>query len=176
MYDVVLLIEQEMTELDARQVTSLHDGIDDTVAYHVLLPVEEAAARLQSSMGTLLGPDHVPAESPLSCEDVDLLERDVVRAAEESVAACVRLLERTGNPADGQVTAADPIDALAKLVAERQAAEAIILTAPHAVQDFFHVDWTSRARRRLGVPTLHLLEHETFDEQASGAGEGNTLI
>jgi hypothetical protein len=40
------------------------------------------------------------------------------------------------------------------------------------VAELFHVDWASRARRRLGVPVLHLLEHETFAEQSSGAGEG----
>ena len=51
--------------------------------------------------------------------------------------------------------------------------EAIILTRPHVVAEFFHVDWTSRARRKIGVPVLHLLEHENFDEQAGG-GEGVT--
>ena len=53
--------------------------------------------------------------------------------------------------------------------------EAIILTRPHIVSEFFHLDWTSKARRRLGVPILHLLEHENFDEQAEGyGGEGVT--
>ena len=47
-----------------------------------------------------------------------------------------------------------------------RAAEAIILTRKHVIAEFFHVDWTSRARRKLGVPILHLLEHENFDEQA----------
>ena len=65
----------------------------------------------------------------------------------------------------------DPIQALAKKVADVDAREAIILTRPHVVSEFFHLDWTSRARRKLGVPVLHLLEHETFDEQA-GEGEG----
>jgi len=58
-------------------------------------------------------------------------------------------------------------------VADTDAAEAIILTRPHVVSEFFHLDWTSRARRKLGVPVLHLLEHENFDEQA-GSGEGVT--
>ena len=53
------------------------------------------------------------------------------------------------------------------------AAEVIVLTRPHVVAEFFHMDWTSRARRKLGVPVLHLLEHENFDEQA-GSGEGIT--
>ena len=52
-----------------------------------------------------------------------------------------------------------------------KADQAIILTRSHVVSEFFHVDWTSRARRKIGVPILHLLEHETFDEQA-GSGEG----
>jgi len=176
MYDVVLLVEREMTELDARQVASLHEGLDEAVSYHVLLPVEEAAASVETSMGSLLGPEHVAAAAPLSAEDIDLLRREAVSATREALDASVALLKRTGHTADGRVTARDPIDALAAMVAEHQAAEAIIVTAPHAVQEFFHVDWTSRARRRLGVPTLHLLEHETFGEQSSGAGEGNTVI
>ena len=64
-----------------------------------------------------------------------------------------------------------PIDALAAKVTEVDAREAIILTRPHVVAEFFHVDWTSRARRKIGVPVLHLLEHENFDE-AEGYGGG----
>ena len=176
MYEVVLLIEREMTELDARQVTSLHEGLDEPVAYHVLLPVEEAAAQVATSMGALMGPEVVPPGAPLRSEDADLLQRDAATAGRSALEASLTLLRRTGHQADGRLTGRDPVDALAAMVAEHQAAEAIIVTAPHAVQEFFHVDWTSRARRRLGVPTLHLLEHETFDEQSSGAGEGNTIL
>ncbi len=176
MYDVVLLIERAMTEVDARQVTSLHEGIDEPVAYHLLLPVEEAAVSIESSMGSLLGTEHIPAAAPLSAEDIDLLQRDTVDSAREALDASVALMTRAGHTVDGRVSGRDPIEALAAMVSEHDAAEAIVLTAPHAVRDFFHLDWTSRARRRLGVPTLHLLEHETFEEQSSGAGEGNTVI
>ena len=31
MYDVVLLVERRLSQLDAEQVTSLHASIDDTV-------------------------------------------------------------------------------------------------------------------------------------------------
>ena len=72
------------------------------------------------------------------------------------------------------MVSAPPIEALATAVAEVDGREAIILTRPHVVAEFFHVDWTSRARRKLGVPVLHLLEHENFDEQAGGTGEGIT--
>jgi len=33
---------------------------------------------------------------------------------------------------------------------------------------------TVAARASIGVPVLHLLEHENFDEQAGGGGEGIT--
>ena len=52
----------------------------------------------------------------------------------------------------------------------RFASEAIVLTRPHVVAEFFHLDWTSKARRRIGVPVLHLLEHETF------AGQGESGV
>ena len=67
----------------------------------------------------------------------------------------------------------DPIEALAAEVSAVDGREAIILTRSHVVSEFFHLDWTSRARRKIGVPVLHLLEHENFDEQA-GSGEGVT--
>ena len=45
-YDVVLLVEQALSADDARQVTDLHNDLDEPVTYHVLLPVEDAAARV----------------------------------------------------------------------------------------------------------------------------------
>ena len=132
-YDVVLLVEQALSPVDAAQVRSLHAESEDLVVYHVLIPLEDAAARIEATLGTLAA---------------------------------------AGGNANGRVTSEPPVDALAALVGAVDAREAIILTRPHVVAEFFHVDWTSRARRKLGVPVLHLIEHENFDEQASGSGEG----
>ena len=76
--------------------------------------------------------------------------------------------------AHGRDSGLPDVDALAAEVAAVDGREAIILTRPHVVAEFFHLDWTSQARRKLGVPVLHLLEHETIAEQAAGGGEGNT--
>ena len=40
---------------DARQVRSLHEAIEDPVTYHVLLPLDDAAARVEASLGSLSG-------------------------------------------------------------------------------------------------------------------------
>jgi len=173
-YNVVLLVEQELSAADAAQVRSLHEGIDEPVAYHVLLPLEDASARIEAAMGSLAAGE-VMASPAMVMSDVDLeaVRRDCEERSAAELSHTLTCLQAAGATATGTVTTDPPIDALAAKVAEVDGREAIILTRPHVVSEFFHVDWTSRARRRIGVPVLHLLEHETFDEQA-GSGEGIT--
>ena len=173
-YNVVLLVEQALTPADAAQVRSLHDEMDEPVAYHVLLPLEDAAARIESAMGSLSAGE-VLASPAMAMSDVDLeaVRRDCQERSNADLETTLAALRSTGANATGCVVGEPPIDALAAKVAEVDGREAIILTRPHVVAEFFHVDWTSRARRKIGVPVLHLLEHENFDEQA-GSGEGVT--
>jgi len=171
-YDVVLLIEQALSEVDARQVYSLHQDTEDPVRYHVLLPVENAAARIESGIGALGAGELLTAPvPPLANEDVEEIQRGLLNTCRADVARSITLLEAVGAAALGDPVTGEPIATLAAKVAEVDAREAIILTRSHVVSEFFHLDWTSRARRKLGVPVLHLLEHETFDEQAEGYGD-----
>jgi len=173
-YDVVLLVEQPLSAMDARQVRSLHEGIEDPVRYHVVLPVEDAAARVESAMGSLAAGE-VLASPTIMLSDVNLeeIQQEILENARDDVSACVDRMAQAGGNAVGSLVNMDPIDAVAAKVKEVDAAEVIIMTRPHVVAEFFHLDWSSRARRKLGVPVLHLLEHENFDEQAGG-GEGST--
>jgi hypothetical protein len=173
-YDVVLLIEQPLSRQDALQVTGLHEELEDHVRYHLLLPVEDAAARVESAMGSLAASE-VLASPALVMDEDDLedIQHELLEDARRQLAGSLRQLTDAGADAVGDIVSIDPIDALAAKVDAVDAREAIILTRPHVVSEFFHLDWTSRARRKIGVPVLHLLEHETFDEQAGG-GEGVT--
>jgi hypothetical protein len=173
-YNVVLLVEQALTSADAVQVHSLHEDIEEAVAYHVLLPLEDAAARIEASMGSISAGEVIPSPT-MAMSDVDLeaVRRDCEERSDSDLAQTLAALRASGATATGQVVGAPPIDALAAKVAEVDGREAIILTRSHVVAEFFHLDWTSRARRKIGVPVLHLLEHENFDEQA-GSGEGVT--
>jgi hypothetical protein len=54
---------------------------------------------------------------------------------------------------------------LLTLVKATGSAEVIILTEPHVVKEFLQIDWTSRAQRKLDVPSVHLLEHVPFEAQ-----------
>ena len=173
-YDVVLLIEQPFTAQDATNVRQLHEDIEDPVRYHVMLPVEDASARVETTMGAL-GTHEAFNTPPVPVEETDLegLQKELLNTCRSGVETTIAMIEQAGGRAVGDPVTSDPIQALLAKVAEVNAAEVIILTRPHVVRDFFHLDWTSRARRKLGVPVLHLLEHENFDEQ-SGQGEGVT--
>ena len=171
-YDVVLLVEQALSAQDAQQVRGLHEEIDEPVTYHVLVPVEDSATQIESGMGALAGGEVLATPTMyMDPDDIDEIRKEVLEAARAAARDSVANLQAAGGKAVGDVVSVDPIQALAKKVADVDAREAIILTRPHVVSEFFHLDWTSRARRKLGVPVLHLLEHETFDEQA-GEGEG----
>jgi hypothetical protein len=175
-YDVVLLVEQPLSVDDAVQVRGLHQEVDQPVRYHVLMPVEDAAARVESAMGSIAASEVLA--SPALVMDGDSIaevQRELLAEARKECDGCVDKLRAQGADVIGEVTSADPVDALIAKVAEVGAAEAIILTRKHVVAEFFHVDWTSRARRKIGVPILHLLERENFDEQAEHyGGEGVT--
>ncbi len=174
-YDVVLLVEQGLSRQDAEQVRSLHNEIADQVIYHVLMPLEDAAARVEASVGMLGAGDVMSAPTmAMTDEELDAVREECRERSDHDLTTTLAALTAAGATAKGTVTGQPPVDALSAKVAEVGAREAIILTRPHVVAEFFHVDWTSRARRKVGVPVLHLLEQENFDEQAGGTGEGIT--
>jgi HEAT repeat protein len=175
-YTVVLLVEQALSPADAAQVRSLHEGLEDPdqhVRYEVLLPVEDAAARIEAAMGAIGSDTMTAPRAPMDPDAVEAVREESERESERALAATLDALRGAGASAEGRIVDEDPIQSLAEVVTEVDGREAIILTRPHVVADFFHLDWTSRARRKIGVPVLHLLEHENFDEQA-GSGEGVT--
>lgn len=163
MYNVALLVERQLIDLDADQILALHEGVDDEVTYHMLLPVDASPAALSASMTAFGGAQFMPLEEPASYVRIE----DELRAeSQRELDASAALLTSRGQHVTAKLVEYDPIDALVDLVREQSCDEVIILTESHVVREFLHVDWTSRARRKLDVPTLHLLEHLTFEEQA----------
>ncbi|MFG2139784.1 indole-3-glycerol phosphate synthase [Streptomyces sp. NPDC048650] len=102
-------------------------------------------------------------------DDVALGEfDDAVREGEETTAELpveralthtLASLRATGAEAVGQVVEEHPLDLLRSIVDQTRADEVIVLTAPHFVEEFFHRDWASRARHKVGVPVLKLFSH-----------------
>ena len=96
-YDVVLLIEQALTPQDAAQVHSLHEGLDQPVTYHVLLPMEDAAARIESAMGSLTAGDLVTTPTmPMGEVDLDAVRQDCQDRAAADLATTLQQLRASG--------------------------------------------------------------------------------
>ncbi|WP_406839337.1 indole-3-glycerol phosphate synthase [Streptomyces sp. AHU1] len=154
MFTSVLMIEKALTSADVEFVTTLHG--DEKVAFHVLLqPRGDQADRLlraidDVAMGELDEAAH-EGETPEGEEAAGQGER----ALEVSLLA----LRGSGSTAEGRLVEDHPLDALKSLVDQVEADEVIVLTDPHYVEEFFHRDWASRARHKVGVPVLKLFSH-----------------
>src|SRR6478736_9120060 len=127
-YDVVLLVEQALTEQDAAQVHSLHEGLDEPVTYHVLLPLEDAAARIESAMGSLTAGDMLASPTmPMSEVDLEAVRKDCADRSNAELEQTLEALRASGATARGEVVVDPPIDALAAKVTAVDGREAIIL-------------------------------------------------
>jgi hypothetical protein len=174
MYNVIILAEQRLSRADADEVTQLHDAIEDRRHYHVLIPCENAALQVETALGSFASTDvTAPPPVPPVDGDVEEVQHVIDSSAESDVRRSVEMIQATGHDADGSFTSGDPIAALEDLARRQRADEVIVMTRPHVVAELFHTDWSSRARRRVGVPVLHLIEHEPLDAEAGG-GEGVT--
>ncbi|HNM97812.1 MAG TPA: hypothetical protein PKK40_07705, partial [Marmoricola sp.] len=126
-YPVVLLVEQPLTTLDAEQILSLHSGVDGGANYIVLLPVEDAAGRVEAAMGAL-GSGELVAPMALDAQEFDELQHELMEQARADLASSLATMRAAGGVAEGQVVTADPVNALVEAVGAAGAAEAIVLT------------------------------------------------
>jgi hypothetical protein len=167
MYDVVLLVEQELSEPDAKRVVELHHDLPEPVTYHVLVPCHNAEAGVEASISALGTADLYGPGLAGQRDDLAEAQKAIDSEAKGCTGRSVERLRDLGQHAEGGISHDRPIDALIATVNDVQGREVIILTRQHVVAEFFHLDWTNSARRHLGVPVLHLLEQ---DPQKASAG------
>ncbi|MEU6083949.1 indole-3-glycerol phosphate synthase [Streptomyces sp. NPDC047108] len=153
MFTTVLMIEKPLVPTDVELVTSLHG--DEPISFVVLMQPQGDQDRLLRAL-----------------DDVALGELDeavregqepeghaALQPAERALQHSLEALRAAGGQAVGQITEKHPVDTLRSVVEETGADEVIVLTRPHLVEEFFHRDWTSRARHKVGVPVLKLYAH-----------------
>ncbi|GGJ22128.1 indole-3-glycerol phosphate synthase [Streptomyces brasiliensis] len=154
MFTSVLMIEKALTSADVEFVSTLHG--DEPVSFHVLLqPRGDQADRLLRAIDDIaLGELDDAAREGETPEGAAAKE-----PAEQALAVSLTALRAVGSQAEGRLVEDHPLDALKTLVGEVGADEVIVLTDPHYVEEFFHRDWASRARHKVGVPVLKLFSH-----------------
>ncbi len=150
----VLMIEKPLSSVDVEFVTTLHG--DEGVSFIVLMQPrgDQADALLRAIDDIALGELKDAAK-----EGEELSAKDARRPVELALEHSVRALRAAGCEAVGQVVEDHPLDKMKAVVEEAEADEVIVLTEPHYVEEFFHRDWASRARHKVGVPVLKLFAH-----------------
>jgi hypothetical protein len=148
------MIEKPLAQADVELVTTLHG--DEQVSFVVLMQPRGDQDRLLRAVDDVaLGYLEDAARETKVPKD-ESARQPAERALTHSVAA----LKAAGAAATGQVVEHHPLDTLREVVEQHHADEVIVLTAPHFVEEFFHRDWTSRARHKVGVPVLKLFAHQ----------------
>ncbi len=153
-FTTVLMIEKPLTQADVELVTTLHG--DEPVSFVVLMQPRGDQDRLLRAVD-----DVALGYLEEAARENRVPEGEEARPpAERGLAHSVEALRAAGARADGQVVEHHPLDALRTAVEESHADEVIVLTAPHFLEEFFHRDWTSRARHKVGVPVLKLFAQQ----------------
>ncbi|MEU6346636.1 indole-3-glycerol phosphate synthase [Streptomyces sp. NPDC046977] len=157
MFTTVLMIEQPLVPADVELVTTLHG--DEPVSFVVLMQPRGDQDRLLRSID-----DVVLGELDKAVHEHDRPEgENALLPAERALNHSLKALRDHGKEAVGEVVERHPIELLRSVVEQTHADEVIVLTAPHLVEEFFHRDWTSRARHKVGVPVLKLFAHNAED-------------
>ncbi|MGW2281379.1 indole-3-glycerol phosphate synthase [Streptomyces sp. NPDC001770] len=148
------MIEKPLTPEDVDFVTTLHG--DERISFIVLMQPrgDQADVLLRAIDDVALGELRDAAREGEEPEGKDALE-----PARLALEHSLRTLRTAGSEAVGQVVEDHPLDTLKTVVDDAEADEVIVLTAPHYVEEFFHRDWASRARHKVGVPVLKLFAH-----------------
>jgi hypothetical protein len=144
------MIEKPLASADVELVTTLHG--DEQVSFVVLMQPRGDQDRLLRAVD-----DVALGYLDDAARENEIPEGQAAyQPAERALAHSLEALRATGAPAEGEVVQSHPLDKLKAVVEQSGADEVVVLTAPHFVEEFFHRDWTSRARHKVGVPVLKL--------------------
>jgi hypothetical protein len=185
-YDVVVLIEREMSEGDARRVAALHARYEEPVNYHLLVSSHPESAfggpmaLLGSSFADVAGlstaaPTAETGEptarfgATLTSSGPPVVKRatmgtladpdvDLASVIEHSSR---RLRAATGYPVNVSITHGEVLLALMTLVKSTHSHEVVAVAWPETAASFLCSDWTTKARKVLKVPRVRILEHDT---------------
>lgn len=153
-FTTVLMIEKALARADVELVTTLHG--EEQVSFVVLMQPRGDQDRLLRAVD-----DVALGHLEEAARENDVPEGEAAfPPAEQALAVSVDELRRAGADAVGEIVQKHPLDVLKTVVERTGADEVIVLTAPHFVEEFFHRDWTSRARHKVGVPVLKLFAQQ----------------
>jgi hypothetical protein len=155
---IVILTEEPLGADDRVNIERLVDGQDTPLV--LLVPGNTERHLLVDFLENLSLLDVVKAFRELTAHAPD---PSAERAeAAETLAVSLTALDGLGAGVTGEVVDGGAVNGLVAKVKELGAAQAVVITRPHAVADTFHTDWANKAQDQLGLPVLHLYAGSGF--------------
>jgi hypothetical protein len=179
-YDVVVLIEREMSEGDARRVAALHAKREESVDYHLLVSShpEGGLAGPMALLGStfadvagLTGSASVPGSATVPSARIGppLGTRTPMATLADPAVDLASVIEHSsrqlrvasGYPVHVSITHGEILLALLQMVKTTGSQEVVVVAWPETAARFLCSDWTTKARKLLKVPRVRILEHNT---------------
>ncbi|MGM9473106.1 hypothetical protein ACS5PJ_14025 [Pseudarthrobacter sp. YS3] len=155
---IVILTEEPLGADDRVNIERLVGGSDTPLV--LLVPGNTERHLLVDFLENLSMLDVAKAFRELTAHAPD---RNAERAeAAETLAVSLAALGGLGGGVTGEVVDGGAVNGLVTKVKELGAAQAVVITRPHAVADTFHTDWANKAQDQLGLPVLHLYAGSGF--------------
>ncbi|WP_457966812.1 hypothetical protein M1E17_08930 [Arthrobacter sp. D1-29] len=155
---IVILTEEPLGADDRLNIERLVDGADTHLV--LLVPANTERHLLVDFLENLSMLEVAKAFRELTSHAPDpAVER---AEAAETLTVSLGALQGLGGGVTGEVVEGGAVDSLVAKVKELGAAQAVVITRPHAVADTFHTDWANKAQEQLGLPVLHLYAGSGF--------------
>ena len=155
---IVILTEEPLGPDDRVNIAKLVDGGDAPLV--VLVPANTERHLLVDFLENLSMLDIAKAFRELGGQSPN---PDVERAeASETLTTSLAALEGLGGGVTGEIVDGGAVAGLVAKVRALDAAQAVVVTRPHAIADTFHTDWANKAQDQLGLPVLHLYAGSGF--------------
>lgn len=155
---IVILTEEPLGPDDRANIKKLVDGGDAPLV--ILVPANTERHLLIDFLENLSLLDVAKAFRELLAQAPDP-ESERAEAA-DTLAASLAALEGLGGGVTGEIVDGGAVAGLVAKVKELDAAQAVVVTRPHAIADTFHTDWANKAQDQLGLPVLHLYAGSGF--------------
>jgi hypothetical protein len=145
---ILIVAEVALEHSDVAQIVGLYGTAP---AVQLLVPLADGEPRLQAALDHLVLGELGQAWSTLRGH----LPESAKATATQVLEASLPQLQAAGLEAAGQLIPGDPIAAVVQTIATVNTEAVIFITRPHLIADALHEDWSTQARRALGVPVIH---------------------
>ncbi|GAB3953090.1 hypothetical protein GCM10029976_092560 [Kribbella albertanoniae] len=171
-YDVVVLIEREMSEGDARRVAALHARHEEAIDYHLLVSSHPERgfggpmALLGTTFDDVAGLSSPPGSAPAGTATANGTATATLADPDLDMASVIEHSSRhlraaSGYPVHVSITHGEVLLALKSLVMRTGGQEVVVVAWPETAASFLCSDWVSKARKLLKVPRIRILEHDS---------------